>query len=69
MVDDNAYRVALTSSATINDDSRKAIHQHLIKVAEGQRSTLNDDGKRIDVEEGVLAERARLAKVIGEGVA
>lgn len=69
MVDDNAYRVALTSSATIDDGSRKLINQHLIKVAEGQNTTLNELGERVDIEEGVLAGRARLAEVIGEGVA
>ena len=69
MVDDNAYRVALTSSATIDDDSRKLINQHLIKVAEGQNSTLNEHGERVNIEAGVLAGRARLAEVIGEGVA
>lgn len=69
MVDDNAYRVALTSSATIDDDSRKAINEHLIKVAEGQNHTLNELGDRVQIEEGVLAGRARLAEVIGEGVA
>ena len=69
MVDDNAYRVALTSSATIDDSSRKLINQHLIKVAEGQNTTLNESRERIDVEDGVLARRARLAEVIGEGVA
>lgn len=69
MVDDNAYRVALTSSATIDDGSRKLINQHLIKVAEGQRATLSEHGEHVSVEEGVLAGRARLAEVIGEGVA
>ena len=69
MVDDNAYRVVLTSSATINDESRKSINEHLIKVAEGQKNTLDENGKRVDVEAGVLAGRARLAEVIGEGVA
>jgi len=69
MVDDNAYRVALTSSATINDSSRKLINEHLITVAEGQNTTLNERGERVNIEEGVLAGRARLAEVIGEGVA
>ena len=69
MVDDNAYRVALTSSATMSDDSRKLINEHLIQVAEGQQTTLDEHGKRVDVEKGVLAGRARLAEVIGEGVA
>lgn len=69
MVDDNAYRVALASSATISDDSRKSINQRLIEVAEGQKTTLNEHGERVSVEEGVLAGRARLAEVIGEGVA
>ncbi|KAI9781108.1 MAG: hypothetical protein M1835_004360 [Candelina submexicana] len=55
MVDDNAYRVALTSSATIDDNSRKLINQHLIKVAEGQKTTLNEHGERMNIEDGVLA--------------
>ena len=69
MVDDNAYRVALTSSATIGDDSRKLINQHLIEVAAGQNTTLNEHGERVTIENGVLAGRARLAEVIGDGVA
>ena len=69
MVDDNAYRVVLTSSATINNDSRGKINQHLIKVADGQKTTLNEQGERVAIEPGVLAERARLAEVIGDGVA
>ena len=69
MVDDNAYRVVLTSSATINDESRGKINEHLINVADGQKTTLNENGERVNIEPGVLAERARLAEVIGEGVA
>ena len=69
MVDDNAYRVVLTSSATIDDDSRGKINEHLIKVADGQKTTLSEHGERVSIEPGVLAERARLAEVIGNGVA
>ncbi|KAI9697883.1 MAG: hypothetical protein M1820_007670 [Bogoriella megaspora] len=69
MVDDNAYRVVLTSSATVEDSARKQINEHLMKVADGQKSTLDEHGNRIPVEPGVLAERARLAEVIGDGVA
>ena len=69
MVDDNAYRVVLTSSATMDDDSRKRINEHLIKVADGQTTTLDQHGVRMPIEPGVLAERARLAEVIGDGVA
>ncbi|KAL9045430.1 MAG: hypothetical protein Q9214_001522 [Letrouitia sp. 1 TL-2023] len=69
MVDDNAYRVILTSSASIGEDSRGKINEQLIKVADGQKTTLNEDGERVNVEPGVLAERARLAEVIGDGVA
>ncbi|KAI9801967.1 MAG: hypothetical protein M1825_003022 [Sarcosagium campestre] len=69
MVDDNAFRVILTSSATVEDESRSKINEFLIKVADGQKSTLNEHGERIPVEPGVLADRARLAEVIGNGVA
>ena len=68
MVNDNAYRVVLTSSATVEDNARKEIDDHLIKVGDGQKSTLNEHGERIIIEPGVLTERVKLAEVISNGV-
>jgi len=69
MVDDNAYRVVLTSCATLRDEERSEINKHLIDVAARQRNTKDEDGEPITIEAGVLEERAKLAQVIGNGVA
>jgi hypothetical protein len=69
MVDDNAYRVVLTSCATLRDQERDEINIHLIDVAARQKTTKDEDGHPITIEAGVLEERAKLAQVIGNGVA
>lgn len=69
MVDDNAYRVVLTSSATLEDKTRADISNHLIEVAKNQKLSLDEDGKLVDTEPDLLEARAKLAQVIGEGVA
>lgn len=69
MVDDNAYRVVLTSSATLSNASRTAISQQMIAVARAQNTVRDDNGKAIEAKPSLSEERAKLAAVIGEGVA
>lgn len=69
MVDDNAYRVVLTSSATLEDQKRADISQHMIEVAKRQKHSLDEDSKLVSAEPTLLEAWARLALVIGEGVA
>ena len=40
MVDDNAYRVVLTSSASIAEEKRAAIAQYMVEVAKHQKYSL-----------------------------
>lgn len=67
MVDDNAYRVVLTSSATLQPPQREAIADRMIEVAKNQVSAAS--GEPINALMGLPEARATLAKVIGEGVA
>lgn len=69
MVDDNAYRVVLTSSATLEDKARSDISNHMIEVAKNQKRSFNQDGVLVDSDPILLEARAKLAQVIGEGVA
>jgi hypothetical protein len=69
MVDDNAYRVVLTNSTTLPDNSRVAIADHMIEVAKLQQVVLDDNGKTAKLASALLEERAKLAAVIGQGVA
>ncbi|KAG9187003.1 hypothetical protein G6011_10111 [Alternaria panax] len=69
MVDDNAYRVVLTSSATLSDDSRKKIAESMVGVAKFQHATLSEVGVSVPTDPALLEARAILAGVIGEGVA
>jgi hypothetical protein len=69
MVDDNAYRVILTSSATLPNESRATIANHMIEVAKFQRVAVDEDGKSVEIAPVLLEARAKLAAVIGEGVA
>ncbi|KAH6971229.1 hypothetical protein BKA56DRAFT_694287 [Ilyonectria sp. MPI-CAGE-AT-0026] len=69
MVDDNAYRVVLTSSATLADTQRTAIGDHMIQVAKFQKQILDEHGQHEAAEPALLEARAKLAQVIGQGVA
>lgn len=69
MVDDNAYRVVLTSSATLADAQRTAIGDHMIQVAKFQKQILDEHGQHEAAEPALLEARAKLAQVIGQGVA
>ncbi len=69
MVDDNAYRVVLTSSATLADAQRAAIGKHMIEVAKNQKQIVDENGTLRAAEPELLSARAELAQVIGEGVA
>jgi hypothetical protein len=69
MVDDNAYRVVLTSCATLGDSDRDSINEHRIKAAEKQNTTKDEDGNKVTVDSGMLVARTRLARVIGNGFA
>lgn len=69
MVDDNAYRVVLTSAATLADAQRVAIGERMIEVAKNQKSALDENGKSFTVAPELLEARAHLAMVIGNGVA
>ncbi|KAB2098888.1 hypothetical protein AG0111_0g12908 [Alternaria gaisen] len=69
MVDDNAYRVVLTSSATLSDESRKRIAESMVGAAKYQSVSLDEDGKPVTTDANQMEARAILAGVIGEGVA
>ncbi|KAF5970432.1 hypothetical protein FCOIX_10416 [Fusarium coicis] len=69
MVDDNAYRVVLTSSATLADAQRAAIGDHMIQVAKHQKQVLDEHGNHEPADSTLLEARAKLAQVIGLGVA
>ncbi|KAK3687873.1 hypothetical protein B0T22DRAFT_439455 [Podospora appendiculata] len=69
MVDDNAYRVVLTSSATLAEPQRTAIADRMITVAKNQKSAIGEHGKAHSADPELLEARAMLAKVIGDGVA
>jgi hypothetical protein len=69
MVDDNTYRVILTSSATLVAANRAEIGDHMIEAAKAQKSTRDEKGALTPAEPGVLEARTELAKVIGESVA
>jgi hypothetical protein len=69
MVDDNAYRVVLTSTAFIVEEKRAAIAQYMVDVAKHQKFSFGEDGKRIEADPEVLEGRAKLCQVIGAGIA
>jgi hypothetical protein len=69
MVDDNAYRVVLTSSATLEDAQRGAIADHMVRVAQHQTRVPDQSGALVATDAELQEARATLAKVIGEGVA
>jgi hypothetical protein len=69
MVDDNAYRVVLTSSATLSTDSRASIAKHMAAVAKLQNATLDENGTLVQAKSTLLEARVELAAAIGEGVA
>ncbi|KAL1791776.1 hypothetical protein ACET3X_009527 [Alternaria dauci] len=69
MVDDNAYRVVLTSSATLSDESRKKIAESMVGMAKVQNVTLNEQGNPVATNSNLMEARAILAGVIGDGVA
>jgi hypothetical protein len=69
MVDDNAYRVVLTSSATLSGDSRKSIAKHMVAVAKLQNTAIVEGGGVVEMKPTLLEARAELAAAIGEGVA
>ncbi|KAF4490186.1 hypothetical protein FAGAP_11051 [Fusarium agapanthi] len=63
MVDDNGYRVVLTSSATLSDAQRASL------VAKNQNQVSDDHGNHEANDSTLLEARAKLAQVIGRGVA
>lgn len=69
MVDDNAYRVVLTSSATLADAQREAIGKSMIEVAKNQKLSIDAHGNSFKSDPELLGARAELSKVIGDGVA
>ncbi|PVH72132.1 hypothetical protein DL98DRAFT_611827 [Cadophora sp. DSE1049] len=69
MVDDNAYRVVLTSSATLEAAQRAQISASMVNVAKNQKYMLNERKELVPSESALLEARAELAGVIGEGVA
>ena len=69
MVDDNAYRVVLTNSATLSDASREEVSGYMVEVAQSQKQALNAEGKAVPAELALLESRAKLAQLIGRGVA
>ena len=69
MVDDNAYRVVLTSSASLSMESRNSIAKQMAPVAKLQNITINEEGILVEAKNTLLEARANLAAAIGEGVA
>ncbi len=69
MVDDNAYRLALTSSATLASEQRASIGAQMVEVARRQKFALDETGALVPADSEQLAARAKLAQAIGEGVA
>jgi hypothetical protein len=68
-VDSNAFRVIITSSATLGDAQRAAINRQLVEVAKKQTKVPNQKGEVVDTDTELQVAKAELSKAIGDGVA
>jgi hypothetical protein len=68
-VDSNAFRVIITSSATLGDAQRAAINRQLVEVARKQHKVPNQKGEVVDTDTELQVAKAELSRAIGDGVA